>query len=420
MEGVFACPDCGSEIQVQGLSPGREMRCDWCSARVEVPFIPRAEQIKRLRTIGRGRRRFWPRWVWCLVGLLCVMIVAAGLNRWIQARWRSDESDSLAKLIAISEKAEKAGRLDDALVHLEGALVLLKKRNPTVVSTELSELTNRRDDLARGDFMKGLEALRKAPHYASVDLEPIIGRGLNLLARARSDSALIDFDDQVVAELDRLRTLWAVSDAIHAEAALKAGEFAKAAEYSEHQYETAEHIPAADRLPQQVMASNRVESIIRRCGLVVEFAPSSYTLGSDKTYAGLLLPSLKSTMIRSGYYPKPSKTVFERQWRKNVPFRLVITIKERREGAYYQSANRLSYLQSQLEFLRGDRRLMLQTANAQSAVPLPGLATFVANRVALGTQRSAEFERMLYENARSALLERLGLSFKSLPRFDTL
>ena len=417
MEGVFACPDCGLEIQVRGLSPGRETRCEWCSARVEVPFIPRAEQIKRLRSRGRHGWRFWPRWVWCVISLLCVMIVAAGLNRWIQARWKSDASDSLAKLIATSEQAEKAGRLDDALVHLEGALSLLRTGTSPLASEKLSELKTRRDALARRDFLKGLEELRKPPRDPLSNFDPMVGRGLNLLARARSDIALNDLEDQVTVELDRLRRLWGEADATRAEASLKAGEFAKAAEYCEHQYTIADQIPAADRLPQQAMASNRVESIIRSRGLIVEFAPSSFTFGSEKNYANAVFPALNATMIQSGYYPK---TVFEKLWRKGVPFRLVIAIKERQDGAYYQSANRLSYLQSQLEFLRGDQRVMLQSAAAQSAVPLPGLSNFMANRAALGTRRSEEFERLLYENARSSLIERLGLSFKSLPRFSSL
>ena len=418
MEGVFACPECGLEIEIQGLSPGRETRCDWCSALVEVPFIPRAEQIKRLRTQTRGSLRFWPRWVWCVIVLLCFMIVAAGLNLWIQSRWRSEDSDSLAKLLATSAESERSGRLDEALVRIEGALALLKKGNRSHGSTEFAQLKERRDALARREFMLALGALRKSPPNADSEFEPLIGQGLNLLARTRSDDALADLEEQVVVELDRVRQLSAESAGRRAEAAVKQGDYAKAAELSERQFVTSEQIPAAGRISLQGMARSRVESIINSRGLMVEFAASRYTLGSDKEYSKLLIPSLQTSLIKAGYFPKPSKTIFENLWRRPTPFRVVIEVTERQDGRYYQSSNRLSILQARLEFLRGDERLVLRTANTQSAVPLPGLASLVANRAALSTQRSNEFERMLYDNARNALIDRLALTFKSLPRFD--
>ena len=27
MDGSFACPECGSEVEVEGLAPGRQVRC---------------------------------------------------------------------------------------------------------------------------------------------------------------------------------------------------------------------------------------------------------------------------------------------------------------------------------------------------------------------------------------------------------
>src|SRR4051794_37748448 len=79
MDGAFACPDCGCEIRLTGLSPGRMVPCDWCGATVEVPFLPRADQIKRLRRRRESRRRRRTYWAWVGLGatVLAVLIVIA-------------------------------------------------------------------------------------------------------------------------------------------------------------------------------------------------------------------------------------------------------------------------------------------------------------------------------------------------------
>ena len=42
MEGSFACPECGTFVEVHGLAPGRQVRCGFCNRLLEVPYLPRA------------------------------------------------------------------------------------------------------------------------------------------------------------------------------------------------------------------------------------------------------------------------------------------------------------------------------------------------------------------------------------------
>ena len=57
------------------------------------------------------------------------------------------------------------------------------------------------------------------------------------------------------------------------------------------------------------------------------------------------------------------------------------------------------------------------TFKEKTHVPLPKISAYQASRLAVSDHRSAEFERVLYENARENLRERLALSLRNLPSF---
>src|SRR5260370_10276102 len=112
MDGTFACPECGCEICLRGLSPGRQVVCDWCKSLVEVPYIPRADQIKRMRrdrTRARAHRLRLPAWAWAVAGLLSVAIVLASVGRVVVGRWQSAEAATVAQLVESSRAAAGAG-----------------------------------------------------------------------------------------------------------------------------------------------------------------------------------------------------------------------------------------------------------------------------------------------------------------------
>ena len=65
MDGSFACPECGSSVEVTGLAPGRQVRCGFCNRLLEVPFLPRAADAPWKR-----RRFARPKWfIWACAAL---------------------------------------------------------------------------------------------------------------------------------------------------------------------------------------------------------------------------------------------------------------------------------------------------------------------------------------------------------------
>src|SRR4051812_44015087 len=106
MEGTFACPECGAEIHLKGVSPGRLTRCGWCTSWVEVPFIPRADQIKRRRPASakgfKAVKRWWRRWpLWSRVSVVVLLaaLAVALTGRLIRDRRVSAECAALARLV---------------------------------------------------------------------------------------------------------------------------------------------------------------------------------------------------------------------------------------------------------------------------------------------------------------------------------
>ena len=66
MDGSFACPECGSDVEVRGLAPGRQVRCGFCHRLLEVPYLPRAAgriletpsfRAAEMGPLGLGRAR---------------------------------------------------------------------------------------------------------------------------------------------------------------------------------------------------------------------------------------------------------------------------------------------------------------------------------------------------------------------------
>ena len=70
MDGAFACPECGSSVEVGGLAPGRQVRCGFCDRLLEVPFLPRAADAPwRRRRFGRPK---WLNWAWAALAIVSI------------------------------------------------------------------------------------------------------------------------------------------------------------------------------------------------------------------------------------------------------------------------------------------------------------------------------------------------------------
>src|SRR5271165_5726021 len=109
MDEAFACPECGTNVQVRGLAPGRQVRCGFCQRLIEVPYLPRAVDPGWRRQ--RFGRPWWVPWAWSALGLTAGLIVLIAAVRLLNDRERAMVNRSIDRLIASSQKQEAAGNL---------------------------------------------------------------------------------------------------------------------------------------------------------------------------------------------------------------------------------------------------------------------------------------------------------------------
>ncbi len=412
MDGAFACPECGCEIHLKGLSPGREVRCEWCRTWVEVPYIPRADQIKSLRRTRFPTGRWqWPVWAWPIVAVLVVAITFAVGRLIVRSQWQKAENEAVAKLVESSREAETSGRLGEALAEMEGALAQALSQNPHPAG--LDELRHRRDSLSRREAESQLAALNDLERVG--DPGNAVGRALTLLARAAKDEALEGLEPQIHATLERHRLRWVEADARSAEMADEAGQAANALELCQRQYTTAGELPQPLRETWQIRAGTLAQKVIHEHGTIVEPVHGQFTLGTPNKYGSLIDQMLIAALRQAGYLPRPPNALWDEHWSSLAPYHVAFEIHEHQDETYLESQNRVSNIDSKLSLLRQGEAIWREGPNAHTQVPLPGLPAYQASRVAVSDRRSPEFERLLYENARDNLLQQLGATLHKIP-----
>jgi hypothetical protein len=419
MDGGFACPDCGCEIRVQGLSPGRQVHCDWCEALVEVPFIPRADLIKRMRRERKqARRRGWPLWANVVVILLTVAIVVAGAGRLLRHHWRSVDSDMLTRLMESSRAEEDSGRLEAALSELEAAVAFAHKLDPPPPC--LGELESRRASVSNREAREQLSKLSAYQPNARDEPAQSLGRALTLQARTSKDPALSNLREPVAALLERLRTQWASVDARASEQALEEGQPERAMSFCIRMQEATEDLANPIRTELRGQAHSLAERIVSRHGIVIEPVTGEFTLGSPESYASLLRPSLYQELQKHGFLPRTRTTPWDDLWLSHSRYRVTTVIKEHQDDVYLDSMNRITIIDSRLSVLDGSQVLWYEAPIGRTQVPLPGIPALMAGRMAASDHRSQEFEKLLYNNARDALIERLAYNLRNLSRCPRL
>jgi hypothetical protein len=81
MDEAFACPDCGTTVEIKGLAPGRQVRCGFCHRLLEVPYLPRVAEPSWKRR--RFEQPWWVRWAWSGLGLLGFLILVIAAVRFL-------------------------------------------------------------------------------------------------------------------------------------------------------------------------------------------------------------------------------------------------------------------------------------------------------------------------------------------------
>jgi hypothetical protein len=406
MDEAFACPDCGTIVEIKGLAPGRQVRCDFCRRLLEVPYLPRVAEL------GWKRRRFgrpwWVVWAWTALGLLGVLIVVIAAVRFLDRRERTALARSIDRLIASSRTQEKAGRRDQAVVDLDSAINLCPPD-----SAEHRELLlrfrSRRQALVRLGAQDVLERLRQNENR----LFPL-GDWLNLQARVTTDPDLAPLQGEVAAKLQTKLKQCIESDLAAARNAAELGKALMAFDRCETLAPLAAHLPEPDRGRLRGEAGEIVLRIIDRHGVLLDPPHGHFLTGSMARYNANMIPTLVKALKAKGYLPQPDVSPWRDRWSRS-PYRFSLEVNERAEGNYLASENRLTRIDTHLKLFYRGMEIWQTTPTARTKVPLPGLPGYFSARVALSPARIEEFERLLYDDARSQIDEKFAFALSHMP-----
>jgi hypothetical protein len=405
VDGTFACPECGSEVKVQGLAPGRQVRCGFCHRLLEVPYLPRAGDAPW------KRRRFvhakWVPWAWIGIAVIALFVVATGAVGFLKRQYDSIQDRSISQLFESSRRHEAEGQLGEALIDLDTALELARKAGPSL-ERRLGLEQARRPDLARRDaevVLKGLVAHEPSSFQ--------VGNWLNLIARTARDpdlaSLLTPIKDQFQAALNRQVAF----DLKAARAGFQSGNLGASLTACDQIGRLLEHLAESS----QARVRSDTEEIVKRItalrGVQVE-APEGRFLFGAKSYVAELLPVLERALEAKGYVPRRASSPWRDLW-TGALYHMRLDVIEMQEGSYLSSQNRLTRIEAGLTLTSRGNLVWHTTPTVRSEVPLPKLPAYLASRVAISSERSEEFERLLYKNARERIDEKFRYALDNMP-----
>ena len=406
MDGSFACPECGSSVEVQGLAPGRQVVCGFCQQLVEVPYLPRVPVAAwRRRRFGRSR---WVAWTTAvLAGVLTVLFLIGGLQ-YAREHFRAKAKGSIQKLIDSSFEHENSGRFSQALIDLDVALTLVRNGNPTDLAS-IQEQQKRRGVLARRDANSILDELI---HRVGAPFP--LGEWLNLIARTEQDPDLAILHPSLVEQFQKQVRREVDAELLVARQAFQATRMS-------------ESLNACDRIAKlqtylvpdvQIIIRRETEKLVQRLlashGVVVESPKGTFVYGSQESYLTSMLPVLLQTLEKKGYLPYRPTSPWATLW-TNALYKLKFSVAEHLEENYLSSENRLTRIEARLTLTSKNILIWQTIPTARTEVPLPGLPAYLASRLASSRVRSDEIERMLYQNTRIHIEERFVYALNRMP-----
>ncbi len=409
MDGSFACPECGSEVEVAGLAPGRQVRCGFCHRLLEVPYLPR---------VSAGtwkRRRFghlkWVRWAWVALGATVVVALGFVAIRFVGRQYHSIRERSIHELVASSRDHEADGRLNQALVELDAAIEMARGSGETV-GFAMDEERRHRAELARREVEGVLDALARPGSRPSYPL----GDWLNLVARAGKDPDLEPLKPRVESTFRESLRKQAASELDTAGLESDAGRVAASLRACDRVAKLLPHMAADGEAITRRDAETLVTRLVEGHGVALETPRFELVIGSYESYRTQLVPILLDGLEAKGYLPYRESSPWKAAWRR-AKYLLRLEVIEKFQGTYLSSENRLTRIEARLGLTKpSSGELVWQTMpTARTTVPLPGLPAYVSSQAALSSERSPKFERLLYDNARGQIDEKVGQNLASMP-----
>ena len=408
MGGSFACPECGEELALAGLTPGREIQCAECSTWVEVPYIPRAVGWKS----RSSRKRRNPVWTSKLlrfaVVLMALALVGVAASKMIGSRVQNDRESVLTALIASADQAEGAHDHAAALYQIEAAVVQARSMG-LKDQDRLTLLIQRRDQASLRDVQARLEAVD------ALDPDRAVGEALILEAKARRDQALAPLADSIAETVNRARVRQAETDLAIARKAFDAGQGLQAFTAADRLYQRADRLPDPQAKRFLADAQGVVEAAIGRYGVTLPAATGRFLSGSPESYALAFDHHWREALEARGYLITTKNSPWITTWEKLAPFQASCRVVETQEEFYLQSKNRTTQIEAFFELTYQGKRAWQSRVLKQTRQPLLDLPAYQAGRLATSDHRNPEVERMFYDDALKSLIGQAAKNLRALP-----
>jgi hypothetical protein len=405
MDGSFACPECGSDVQVRGLAPGRQVRCEFCHRLLEVPYLPRAAGAPWKRR--RYTRPKWVAWAWAGLCLLLVVILGAGAMKFLRRQYDSIQDRSINRLLESSRGHEAEGRLGEALIDLDAAIQVAEKAGPAWMK-RLERDQARRADLARRDARGVLGALRRN------EATPFgLGAWLTLIERAKRDRDLAALGTEIDECFQVSVTAQITRELAQARQNRSAGNLVASMNACDHAGSLLAHLAKDTQPAFRQETEALVADLLKTAGITVVVPQGRFVYGSN-SYVSEMLPILDQALEAKGYLPRRESSPWRELWRHSA-YQMRLAIQEIQEGTYPSTQNRLTLILVEVALTSGEKQIWQRTARARSTAPLPHLPANLARQIAVSSERSDEFEQLLYKNARDQVVPKFRAALVDVP-----
>ena len=407
MAGMFACPECGQPLKVDGLSPGRHVLCDYCSTWVEVPYLPRALPRDR----GRGVKRGASAWNSPLLKVaIAFAVLALGLLILVKSfvgRVKSDREKVLTELITSAKEAATDRRHDVALREIESAMAQARSMG-LEGSDRFDDLITERNRIALNELSDRLDALDR------LDPDTAVGEARTLAEKIDKNKALDSLSGRVDTALNAALGRRAQSDLKLARTALDLERDNDAVASALRLHEHAGDLGGPDGTRFQDEAMTILETAVARSGVAMPVPSGRFAVGSADTYARLLEKPIFEPLKARGFVPEPPGSIWSRVWRDKARFALLIQVNETQDDLYLQSNNRNTQIDATFEMFKEDRAIWKNRVVAKTREPLPDLPAGIAGHLAVA-KRNPETERRLHDDAIKFFTEQASRIFRGLP-----
>jgi hypothetical protein len=407
MEGSFACPECGTQVEVRGLAPGRQVRCGFCNRLLEVPYLPRAADSPwRRRRLGRPK---WLPWVWAALAVLFVAILAAAGARFLNREWHSSQERSINQLVESSRQHQANGVFGPALIDLDAAIEMACRAGPHFI-TQLDAWRKERTSLAQRDAQTVIDSLCGAR-----SAEFPLGNWLNLIARAKRDPDLATLRSSIDHHFQTALDREVDDDLAAARQGAETGHVVSSFGFCERIAAVLDHLAPSRQSTVRTETRDIVVRLVSTRGVKFEPPRGDFAYGSQ-TYVAKMLPVLNKALEAKGFLPYREASRWRHEW-NHALYQLSLDVSEQLEGSYLSSANRLTRIEARLTLTSlGTSEWHWQTnPTARSTVPLPRLPAYLSSRLAMSRERSDEMERLLYDNARGQIHDKFVHALNNMP-----